>query len=84
MPRHGQFNDFFAGQVGWIPGWGGVNDGWLKFIPVRYVTQGHCGTSNFMMCAAGRDTFDQNVVGGDSGGHNCLYRDIKREIDYYY
>lgn len=68
MPRHGQINDFFEGQTGWIPGWGGVNDGWLKFIPVRYVTQGHCGTSNLMMCAAGRDNHDQNVVGGDSGG----------------
>lgn len=67
MPRHGQINDFFAGQTGWIPGWGGVHDGWLKFIPVRYVTQGHCGTSNLMMCAAGRDSFEQNVVGGDSG-----------------
>jgi len=68
MPRHGQINDFFTAQTGWIPGWGGVNDGCLKFIPVRYVTQGNCGTSNFMICAAGRDNFNQNVVGGDSGG----------------
>jgi len=68
MPRHGQVNDNFEGQTGWIPGWGGVTDGWLKFIPARYVTQGHCGTSNLMLCAAGRDSFDQNVVGGDSGG----------------
>jgi len=68
MPRHGQIDDFFTGQTGWIPGWGGVGDGWLKFIPARYVTQGNCGTSNLMICAAGRDSFDQNVVGGDSGG----------------
>jgi trypsin len=68
MPRHGQANDFFVGQTGLIAGWGGVNDGWLKYIPVRYVTQGNCGTSNLMLCAAGRDNFSQNVVGGDSGG----------------
>jgi len=68
MPRHGQINDNFVGQTGWIPGWGGVGDGLLKFIPIRYVAQGNCGTSNLMLCAAGRDSFNQNVVGGDSGG----------------
>lgn len=68
MPRHGQINDFFIGQTGFIPGWGGVNDGWLKYIPSRHVAQGNCGTSNLMICAAGRDNFDQNAVGGDSGG----------------
>lgn len=68
MPRHGQINDMFVGQHGFVCGWGGVTSGWLQFVPKVMVTQGNCGTSNLMLCARGRDNNDQRVVGGDSGG----------------
>lgn len=68
VPRMSQSNEFFTGREGWIPGWGGVTDNILKHIPVRYVPTPECGTSIGMICSVGRDSTDQRVVGGDSGG----------------
>lgn len=68
LPRLSQVNDFFLGREGLISGWGGVDDGWLKYIPIRFVPTANCGTSIGMLCSAGRDSFNQNAVGGDSGG----------------
>lgn len=68
LPTQSQLYDFFENRDGYITGWGGVTNGWLQYIPIRFVPSTSCGTTRTnMVCSAGRDNFDQNAAGGDSG-----------------
>lgn len=72
LPRLSQASDFFIGREGISAGYGGVNDGRLKQIPIKFVRVGTCGTSVDTLCAVGRDGPQQTLIGGDSGGPAVL------------
>lgn len=73
LPAQSQVDNFFIDREGYISGWGGVTNGWLQFIPIRYTPSINCGTSREgMVCAVGRDSVDQNAAGGDSGSPMVL------------
>lgn len=68
LPRSSQVDDYFSNNNGYLPGWGGVTDNILRYIPLRFTPTTNCGTSTGMLCSAGRDSFDQNAAfNGDSG-----------------
>lgn len=76
LPTQSQVDDFFVDRLGYICGWGGVTDNWLKYIPIRFAPTTNCGTTRTnMICSAGRDSFDQNAAGGDSGSPIVLLDD---------